>query len=140
MQPDSSSLALSELLGKVIVVDVWATWCSPCRMMMPYFKQLEKELEGEEVEFLSVCIGTSIEWDSWKEIIATEELAGHLIFINSWTKGFAKEYRIVGVPRFLICFCQCTCTQQIGSQRTDFKNVEKIMCRMGESLSGSPFF
>ena len=102
MQPDSSSLALSELLGKVIVVDVWATWCSPCRMMMPYFKQLEKELEGEEVEFLSVCIGTSIEWDSWKEIIATEELAGHLIFINSWTKGFAKEYRIVGVPRFLI--------------------------------------
>lgn len=102
MQPDSSSLALSELLGKVIVVDVWATWCSPCRRMMPYFKQLEKELEGEEVEFLSVCIGTSIEWDSWKEIVATEELAGHLIFINSWTKGFAKEYRIVGVPRFLI--------------------------------------
>ena len=102
MQPDSSSLALSELLGKVIVVGVWATWCSPCRRMMPYFKQLEKELEGEEVEFLSVCIGTSIEWDSWKEIVATEELAGHLIFINSWTKGFAKEYRIVGVPRFLI--------------------------------------
>ena len=102
MQPDSSSLALSELFGKVIVVDVWATWCSPCRMMIPYFKQLEKELEGEEIEFLSVCIGTFVEWDRWKKIIATEELTGHLIFINSWIKGFAKEYRIVGVPRFLI--------------------------------------
>jgi thiol-disulfide isomerase/thioredoxin len=44
-------LALSELFGKVIVVDVWATWCSPCRMMIPYFKQLEKELEGKKVIF-----------------------------------------------------------------------------------------
>ena len=102
MQPDSSFLSLSELRGKVVVVDVWATWCSPCRMMMPYFKQLEKELENEEVEFLNVCIGTSIEWDVWQEIIDAEKLSGHLIFINSWTKGFAKEYRIVGVPRFLI--------------------------------------
>ena len=59
-------------------------------------------MEGEEIEFLSVCIGTFVEWDRWKKIIATEELTGHLIFINSWIKGFAKEYRIVGVPRFLI--------------------------------------
>ena len=79
-------------------------------MMIPYFKQLEKELEGEEIEFLSVCIGTFVEWDRWKKIIATEELTGHLIFINSWIKGFAKE---------------------TSPQKVDSKNVGEIMYRMG---------
>ena len=46
MAPDSSWMNLSDYRGKVAVVDVWATWCEPCRRMMPLFHELQKEFVG----------------------------------------------------------------------------------------------
>ena len=100
--PDGSRLKLSDLRGKLVVVDVWATWCVPCLRMMPLFKQLEEELQDPRLAFMSVCLGVSVEEDRWRKIIADNHLEGNLIFIDSWTKGFAKDYRVTGVPRFLI--------------------------------------
>lgn len=102
MKPDGSFLTFSDFKGKVVVVDVWATWCLPCRMMMPYFIQLEKELNTSDVVFISVCMGASIEKESWLEIIKKEHLEGNLCFIDSWTGEFAQNYRITGVPRYMI--------------------------------------
>ena len=69
--------------------------------MIPYFKQLEEDL-GSDVTFLSVCVGTWVEKDRWKDLIKKYELKGNLIFIDSWTKGFAADYHVTGVPRFMI--------------------------------------
>lgn len=102
MAVDSSWISLSDFKGKVVVVDVWATWCEPCKRMMPYFKQLEKEMKGEDVVFFSVCMGASIERGSWLRIIEQEHLEGNLVFIDSWLGEFAGYYRITGVPRFMV--------------------------------------
>jgi thiol-disulfide isomerase/thioredoxin len=102
MTPDGARLKLSDLRGKLVVVDVWATWCVPCLRMMPLFKQLEEELHNPNLTFMSVCLGVSVEEDRWRKIIKENDLKGNLIFIDSWTKGFAKDYHVTGVPRFLI--------------------------------------
>ena len=99
---DSSLVKLSDFKGKLLVVDVWATWCSPCRMMMPYFMELERELADRDVAFLSVCIGVSIERDLWLELIRKDGLIGHHCFIASWTGDFATRYKITGVPRYML--------------------------------------
>lgn len=96
------SLSLSDLRGRVVVVDVWATWCAPCLRMMPYFKQLERELQHPDLTFLSVCLGVSVEIDLWHSLAEKNQLKGNVIFIDSWTRGFAKDYHVTGVPRFLI--------------------------------------
>lgn len=102
VRPDGSTLSLSDLHGKVVVVDVWATWCAPCIRMIPHFKRLEQELSHPDLTFLSVCIGVWVETDRWKKLIQQHQLSGNLIFIDSWTKGFAPDYHVTGVPRFMI--------------------------------------
>lgn len=99
---DGTKLRLSDLRGKVVVVDCWATWCVPCLRMMPLFKQLAEELKGRDVTFLSVCLGVSVEIDRWKAIVNEHGLKGNVIFIPSWTKGMARDYHVTSVPRFMI--------------------------------------
>ncbi|MGQ0506557.1 MAG: TlpA family protein disulfide reductase [Myxococcaceae bacterium] len=43
------TLSLSELRGKVVLLDFWATWCPPCREEMPYLVKVAKELESQGV-------------------------------------------------------------------------------------------
>ena len=47
---------LAEWRGKVLVLNFWATWCSPCREEMPEFDALQRELEDKGLQFVGVAI------------------------------------------------------------------------------------
>lgn len=51
---DNSSFRLADFDGKVIVVNVWATWCGPCRREVPDYEKVRKEYAGREVEFIAL--------------------------------------------------------------------------------------
>ena len=51
---DKSSFRLADFSGKVIVVNVWATWCVPCRREIPDYEKVRKEYAGREVEFIGL--------------------------------------------------------------------------------------
>ncbi len=102
MAPDSSMVKLSDYKGKTVVVDVWATWCEPCRRMMPMFHELQKQLQNENVVFLSVCVGTWIEYDQWLEMNKLFHLTENTLFVSGWNSDFVKNYHITGVPRYMI--------------------------------------
>ena len=102
MAPDSTYASLSDYRGKVVVVDVWATWCEPCRRMMPLFHELQKEFKGENVEFLSVCVGVWIESEKWLQLSKEFHITKNNFFIAGWQSDFVKDYRISGVPRYMI--------------------------------------
>lgn len=102
--PDSSGIInkKSDFAGKVIVVDVWATWCAPCKKMMPIMKELEKSYKDKDVQFVTVCIGAAIEKTIWKKILMQEKPAGIHLFAGSWKKGFAADYHVREIPRIII--------------------------------------
>ena len=49
-------VALSDFRGEVVLVNVWATWCEPCRDEMPSMQRLYEALDGEDFEILAVSI------------------------------------------------------------------------------------
>jgi cytochrome c-type biogenesis protein len=63
---DGSALPGSELRGRVVVVNFWATWCGPCRLEIPYFNRIYQEYRARGVEF----IGVSVDEGGWKDIRA----------------------------------------------------------------------
>jgi thiol-disulfide isomerase/thioredoxin len=51
---DSGSFRFADFDGKVIVVNVWASWCGPCRSEVPEYEKVRKSFAGREVEFIGL--------------------------------------------------------------------------------------
>lgn len=94
---------LSSFKGKYVYIDVWATWCAPCRAEIPYLKELEKEFHGKNIEFISLSIDQEKDHDKWKKFVKEKELTGVQLFADKdWESEFVKAYKIQGIPRFIL--------------------------------------
>ena len=49
---DDKKVKLSDFKGKYVYIDVWATWCGPCRAEIPHLKKLEEHFHGKNIEFV----------------------------------------------------------------------------------------
>lgn len=88
----------SKYRGKYVYIDMWASWCVPCIKEIPYLKALEKELQNDNVCFLSLSIDTKE--DAWKKKVADLGLEGELV-INKDNK-LCEALNVTGIPFFLI--------------------------------------
>ncbi|MET6996317.1 TlpA family protein disulfide reductase [Chitinophaga defluvii] len=90
---------LKDFRGKVVLVDVWATWCKPCLAEQPALEALEKSFEGADIVFLSVSIDT--EKDKWKNMVETKKLSGLHLYSNN-QGSLIQDYEVTEVPRFIL--------------------------------------
>src|SRR5690554_3519895 len=60
---DGEALTLSDLRGKVVVLNFWATWCPPCRYKIPYFIKFQEEF-ADDVVF----VGVSLDQNGWDAV------------------------------------------------------------------------
>lgn len=56
--PDGTQTSLAAFEGRTVLVNLWATWCAPCRAEMPALDTLEKELGGEDFEVVAINLDT----------------------------------------------------------------------------------
>ena len=95
--------SLDDLKGKYVYIDVWATWCGPCKAEIPYLKKVEKAYHGKNIEFVSLSIDEPKDHGKWKTMIKEKELGGvQLMADNAWKSDFVQDYKINGIPRFIL--------------------------------------
>lgn len=95
--------SLDDLKGKYVYIDVWATWCGPCKKEIPFLKEIEKKFEDSNIEFVSISIDKERDKAKWRQMISDEELGGmQLLAENDFNSQFLKEYKIVGIPHFIL--------------------------------------
>ncbi|MFT5862747.1 MAG: thiol-disulfide isomerase/thioredoxin [Flavobacteriales bacterium] len=95
--------ALVDMKGKYVYIDVWATWCGPCIGEIPFLKKIEHEFADSNIEFVSISIDESRDYEAWRKMVGQKELGGtQLMSDNDWKSKFVKEYAIEGIPRFIL--------------------------------------
>ncbi len=95
--------SLSDLKGKYTYIDVWATWCGPCKVEIPYLKQIEEDYKDKNIQFVSISIDKLKDRDLWKNMIKEKELGGiQLLADKDWQSSFLKSYDIKSIPRFIL--------------------------------------
>jgi cytochrome c biogenesis protein CcmG, thiol:disulfide interchange protein DsbE len=68
-QADKSKLASSELLGKVVVINIWATWCGPCKAEMPMMDSYHRRNKARGLEIFGVMTADSYTGPALKDLV-----------------------------------------------------------------------
>lgn len=94
---------LEDLRGKYVYIDVWATWCGPCRAEIPSLKVVEQKFHGKNIEFVSISVDVEKDHEKWQKFVTEKELGGIQLFADKdWRSDFIASYKINSIPRFLL--------------------------------------
>ena len=94
--------SLSDFKGKLVYIDVWATWCRPCLAEIPALKALhDKFKNNKNIEFVSLSIDDDRE--AWRKAVKDKDLKGvQLIADKAFESQFIQDYSISQIPTFLL--------------------------------------
>jgi len=98
---DGRMLRSADMLGKVVIIDFWATWCGPCRRATPVLKQLRKKHTGK-LEIVGVSLDDSV--DKIRAYIKKSKVGWPQVFGRGKAAKAVAEARhgVNGIPHYLI--------------------------------------
>ena len=99
--PEGKSISLKQSLGKVTIIDFWASWCKPCRAENPNVVALYAKYHAKGLNILSVSLDK--EASAWKAAIAKDKLTwNHVSNLKEFEDPIALQYGINAIPSIYI--------------------------------------
>ncbi len=119
--------SLESLKGKYIYIDVWATWCGPCRQEIPSLEKVEEQFQGKNIVFVSISIDKNKDREKWSKLITEKKMSGiQLLADNEFDSKFIKEYNIQGIPRFILIDTKGNIVNAQAPRPSDSKLIELL--------------
>ena len=102
---DGSKVSLSQLKGKYVFLDIWASWCAPCRREIPFVKQtLAEASNSDKFKVLSYSIDSKR--DEWVNCIDKNQMKDknwiHVSTLKGWGSDIVRLYNVRGVPHTVL--------------------------------------
>ncbi len=95
--PQGDTLNLSDLRGKVVLIDFWASWCGPCRRENPNVKRVYEKYNPMGFEILGVSLDRTK--GAWTKAIEADGLTWHHVSdLKYWQSSAAQTYGVHGIP------------------------------------------
>jgi thiol-disulfide isomerase/thioredoxin len=127
---DGGKAKLSDFRGNVVILDVWATWCAPCRAMFPHQRELVEKLKGKPVKLVSVSA------DDTKEILTKFLEKEKMPWTHMWSGaagGFIDLYQIGSYPTIYVLDATGTIRfKHVRNEKMDHA-VETLLKEMGSA-------
>ena len=97
--PEGKVISLKSSLGKLTIVDFWASWCGPCRAENPNVVALYNEFHPKGLNIIGVSLDKEGEGAKWKEAIAKDNLTWTQISnLKFWQDPIAMQYNVKSIP------------------------------------------
>ncbi|MCF6129370.1 TlpA family protein disulfide reductase [Flavobacterium sp. AS60] len=117
---------LESLKGKYVYIDLWATWCGPCRAEIPFLKELEKSLHDKNIAFVSISTDSEKDHEKWRTFVKEKELTGIQLYADRANMDFIKAFNVNTIPRFILIDPTGTVVDADAARPSDPKLKEQL--------------
>ena len=121
---NGKTVSLNQLKGKLVYIDIWATWCLPCIKEIPSLKKMAEHFKEKDIQFVSIC--KSDLKKRWEKMVEEKELDGIQLFAPDENISFFKDYNVQGIPRFILIDKEGKIIDGNAKRPTNPKLIEEI--------------
>lgn len=101
--PEGKLVSLDQFKGKYTYIDIWATWCGPCKAEIPDMITFNNTEEANKINFISLSVDEEKAIEEWKKMVVEKEMTWHQLRADSaWNSDFIKAYSVNSIPRFIL--------------------------------------
>ena len=91
---------LKDFAGKPLYIDLWATWCGPCRREIPFLDKIKEQYKDKPINFLSFDVYD--DKNKWEQMVKQQKMTGWQLINTDRNLSFLKKYVVDGIPRFIL--------------------------------------